>query len=70
MDLYRRLDPSERMRLALDQQEAADAFALWGIRLRHPQADEREQNLRLAALKIDPELMLRAFGWDPREKGY
>ena len=70
MDLYRRLDPSERMRLVFDQQAASDAFALCGIRMRHPQAGEREQKLRLAALKIERELMIRAYGWDPLSKGY
>jgi hypothetical protein len=29
-------------------QEAGDSFALAGIRLRHPRADEREQHLREA----------------------
>ena len=69
-DLYRRLSPSERLQLVFDLQEASDDFALWGIRERHPEADEREQRLRLAALKIERELMIRALGWDPREKGY
>ncbi len=70
IDRYRRLDLHARLRLAFDQQEVSDAFALCGIRMRHPQADEREQKLRLAALKIERELMLRAYGWDPLEKGY
>ncbi|MBI1760401.1 MAG: hypothetical protein HYR56_03100 [Acidobacteria bacterium] len=40
------------------------------IRRRHPQADERELKLRLAARWIEPELMRRAFGWDPEREGY
>lgn len=67
---YRRLGPSERLQLVFDLQATSDGLSLWGIRNRHPEADEREQRLRLAALKIGRELMIRAFGWDPRERGY
>ena len=49
---------------------AVQQLALMDIRRRHPDADEREQALRLASRWIEPELMLRAFGWDVREKGY
>jgi len=37
---------------------------------RHPNADAREQALRVASRWIEPELMVRAFGWDVREVGY
>jgi hypothetical protein len=35
------------------------------IRLRYPGIDDREAMLRLAAMSIDREMMVRAFGWDP-----
>jgi hypothetical protein len=34
-------------------------------RRRHPNADQREIDLRVAARWLDPETMRRAFGWDP-----
>lgn len=40
------------------------------IRRRHPQADERELKLRLASRWIEPELMLKVFGWDVEKEGY
>ncbi len=45
------------------------AAALAGIRLRHPEADEREQRLYLAALLLGDDLVKRAFGWDPAVRG-
>lgn len=69
-DLYRRMEPWQRAQRCLELQEMAEQAALAGIRARHPAADEREQRLRLAALKYPRELMIAAFGWDPRERGY
>ena len=28
-----------------------------------------EENLRIASLTLDRETMIRAFGWDPEERG-
>jgi hypothetical protein len=36
------------------------------IRERHPDADEREIFLRVVATWLEPELMRRAYGWDPQ----
>ena len=49
---------------------ACQELAVAGIRLRHPNASEREMRMRLAALWIDQELMIRVFGWDPQSEGY
>ncbi len=48
----------------------AHDLVLADVRRRHPLADERECLLRAAARRLDPELMRRAVGWDPREEGY
>lgn len=40
------------------------------IRKTYPDADEHELKLRLAARWIEPELMKKAFGWDPEKEGY
>lgn len=50
--------------------QAIDALALAGIIARHPQASERERRLRRAALRLDRDTMVRAFGWDPAIHGY
>jgi len=38
------------------------------IRERYPDADEREIFLRVVATWLEPDLMRRAYGWDP-ERG-
>lgn len=43
-------------------------LALAGIRQRYPDAARAELCLRLAALRIERDLMIEAFGWDPRER--
>jgi hypothetical protein len=40
------------------------------IRRRHPDADDWELKMRLASRRLDPDLMRRAFGWDPDVEGY
>ena len=67
---YRGLEVHERIAIALDLTRMADEIALEGIRERHPGAPEREQRLRLAALKYGRELVLKAFGWDPQVEGW
>lgn len=52
-----------------DLHDASRALARTGIRARHPDADEREIRLRLAALRLDREAMVRWFAWDPEIEG-
>jgi len=33
----------------------------------HPQADDHEIFLRLASRHLDPETMLRVYGWNPSD---
>jgi hypothetical protein len=67
---YRRMSPTQKLKRARALTRAVQVLALADIRRRHPDADEREQSLRLASRWIEPELMVRAFGWDVREVGY
>ncbi len=67
---YRRMSPAQKLECVRALTRAVQQLALLDIRRRHPDADERERALRLASRWIEPELMLRAFGWDVREAGY
>jgi hypothetical protein len=49
---------------------AAEEMSLAGLRARYPEAQDDELRLRLAALRLDRDTMVRLFGWDPVEKGY
>ena len=67
---YRKMSPAQKLDRVCALTQAVQELALLDVRRRHPNADAREQALRVASRWIDPELMLRAFGWDVREAGY
>ena len=70
IEAWRRMQPWEKLRIVAELMRATDELAVAGIRERHPNATPREIQLRLGALRIDRESMIRAFGWDPEQKGY
>jgi hypothetical protein len=67
---YRRMSPAQKLERVRALTRAVQELALTDVRRRHPDADEREQALRVASRWIDPELMDRAFGWDVEANGY
>lgn len=67
---YRKMTPREKMRRVDDLNRAIQHMALARIKAQYGEISEREQMLRLAALWLDRELMMRVFQWDPQEKGY
>lgn len=66
LDGYRKMSPAEKLRRVAALNDTALKLAAEGIRLRHGPLSDRELRLRLAALWLEPNLMRRAFGWDPR----
>ena len=70
VEAYRRMPPWEKARRCGDMVQTLEVLALAGITDRHPEATERERRLRLAALRLDRDTMVRAFGWDPALQGY
>jgi hypothetical protein len=71
VEVARRLTPGERMMRVFDLNRAAELMALAGIRQRHgDRLSEREEQLRLAALRFDRQTMVDVFGWDPEVEGY
>jgi hypothetical protein len=67
---YRKMSSAQKLERVRAPNHTVQQLALMDIRRRHPEADEREQSLRLASRWIEPDLMLRAFGWDVRKMGY
>ena len=67
---WRRMQPWEKLRLVEELVRASEELALVGIRERHPDANPRELELRLAAFRLDREVMITLFGWDPLREGY
>lgn len=71
IDEYRRMSPGQRLMMAMEMNRAVQELAASRIRAQYgPDLPERELRLRLAALWIDRETMIRAFGWDPQVEGY
>jgi len=70
IDGYRKMSPAEKLERVRSLTLAVQELALTDIRRRYPQADGREQALRLASRWIDPSLLERAFGWNVRTAGY
>lgn len=67
---YRKMSAAKKLRIMQDLIRCAQLLALSDIRRRHPKADWREIQLRLASRWIEPELMRKAFGWNPEVEGY
>ncbi len=67
---YRKMSPSQKLERVSALTRAVQELALMDVRRRHPNADAREQALRVASRWLDPDLMARAFGWDVREVGH
>jgi hypothetical protein len=71
LEAARRLTTGERLMRVFDLNRAAEMMALAGIRRRHgDDLDPREEQLRLAALRLGRETMVEVFGWDPEIEGY
>ncbi|HEY0782974.1 MAG TPA: hypothetical protein VGE98_10990 [Thermoanaerobaculia bacterium] len=71
IDEYRRMSPEERLMKAFEMTRADEEKDAARIRAQYgPDLSECELRLRLAALRIDRETMIRAFGWDPEVEGY
>ena len=67
---YRRMTPQQKMQCMTDLINAARRMAATRIRKQYGDISEREMQLRLGALWLDRETMIKVFDWDPVEKGY
>ncbi len=67
LELERQMSPGRKAALAFAMSRMVLRAAEAGVRLRYPNADEHEVLVRTAALHLDRELMIRAYGWDPEE---
>lgn len=70
VEMMRALTPSEKMARMVSLNRSLRAMAREAVRRAHPQASEREVALRAASRWLPADLMVMAFGWDPRFEGY
>lgn len=70
IEAYRRMTPAEKLQRVIDLNRAVEAMALARIRKWYgPNLSEREEKLRLAALRLPREIMIEVFDWDPEVHG-
>ena len=63
---FREMAPAEKAALVTDLTQTACAFALAGLRARHPDSTQQELLLRLAALRLGATTVYEVYGWrDP-----
>jgi hypothetical protein len=71
LERYRRMAPWEKLLQVFELNRMAQQMAALRIQAQYgPNLSERELRLRLAALWLDRETMIEAFGWDPEVQGY
>ncbi len=70
IDLARATPVWKKFQQVANATEACRAFARAGIKSRYPDASDEEVKLRLAALVLDRETVIRVYGWDPDVEGY
>ncbi len=70
IELIRTLTPAQKLAKISEMGRFMKNAAFASTRLRHPEETDREVMLRVVSRSIPADLMLKAFGWDVREKGY
>ncbi len=70
LQCLRRMTPDEKLAAVFKMNQFARALAETGVRSRYPGASEREVFLRVAALYLSRDEMIRAYGCDPEEHGF
>ena len=67
LDLNHRLPVERKVAQIVEMYETINAIYAAQERQSHPEADEREIFLRVAARRLGPETVKKAYGWAPGE---
>jgi hypothetical protein len=70
IERWRAMSSWQKAELLRAESRMLDTLALIGVRKRYPSADDREQRLRLAALRLGRDLVVQYLGWDPEREGW
>jgi len=65
VELQRKMTPGEKLAIVLHGANAVLRGCQDQVRRQHPNADDLEVFLRAAAMRLDRETMIKAYGWDP-----
>jgi hypothetical protein len=69
VEQYRKMPSWKKMEIVRALILTCQELALVGIRERYPNATEEEIKLRLAALWLNKELMIKLYNWNPDQMG-
>ncbi len=67
---YRTMTAKQKLECVTELNHAVQKLALSRILKKYGPISEYEQKLRLAALWLDRETMIKVFNWDPLKEGY
>jgi hypothetical protein len=70
IDGYRRMSPTQKLERVFSLNRMIEQLQRARITADYGEMPEREMRLRLASLRLGRDTMLKAFGWDPEEKGW
>jgi len=69
-ELMRKLSPEQRLSMAFALTDATRQLILADLHHRFPQADKDEIRCRFIARVLPREDVIRAYGFDPKAKGF
>ena len=69
VDLQRHMPAGVKLAAVLNASQFVLQMYEMGVRRAHPQANDREVLLRVAARHLPRELIIGAYGWDPEGDG-
>ncbi len=70
VEILRRMTPAQKMERMVSLNRSVRSIAQASVRRKYPNASAREVTMRVASRWLPAELMVKAFGWDPRAEGY
>lgn len=65
LELHRKMPVSQKVSSVFQLSEMLLRLSLADVQKLYPQASEREAFLRMAARRLDRDLMIRVYGWHP-----
>jgi hypothetical protein len=67
---YRRMSPMDKLRRVESLNRAVTQLQRARIRKQYGDISEDEMRMRIGALRLGRDLMIKAFGWDPDVQGW
>ena len=63
LEIIRSIPPGKKLKIAIEHNEAARAFAKAGIRARNPGISDEEVRREIIRQTLSPEIVKRVYGW-------